>query len=328
MYAGIDVSKAVLDVAARTGWPDLAGDQRRGRDRPASWRACARWGRRWSSWRRPAGCEAALAGALAAAGLPVAVVNPRQVRDFAQRHGAAGQDGPRRRRRSWRTSPRPFAPRRARWPTAAARALDALLTRRRQLLRDAGGRAAAHGAARVPATAPRHRQARHVAEGQELAEVDSDMRAPCGREGVPPGARRTTCCAACPGIGPVLSCTLIAEMPELGRLSRRQVASLAGVAPFACDSGTLKGQAPRVGRQGQPLRATLYMAHPRQPPASTPLIRAHYRQLLSRAARRRRSPSSPACANCSSSSMPCCATGTPAGRRTTTTLGLRAALDK
>jgi len=61
-----------------------------------------------------------------------------------------------------------------------------------------------------------------------------------------------------PGVGPVVSRTLIGELPELGTLPRKQIAALVGVAPLARDSGTLRGQTPRVGRPRSRSRRALY----------------------------------------------------------------------
>ena len=80
------------------------------------------------------------------------------------------------------------------------------------------------------------------------------------------------------GIGPVASATLIADLPELGHLTRRQVSALVGVAPFACDSGSMRGRRRIRGGRFE-LRRTLYMAT-LAAITYNPVIRAHYRRLV------------------------------------------------
>ena len=80
------------------------------------------------------------------------------------------------------------------------------------------------------------------------------------------------------GIGPVASATLIAELPELGRLTRRQIAALVGVAPMARDSGQMRGRRRIQGRRFQ-VRRALYMAT-LTAARHNPVIRAHYQHLV------------------------------------------------
>ena len=97
-----------------------------------------------------------------------------------------------------------------------------------------------------------------------------------------------------PGVGPITALTLIAELPELGRLDRRQIAALVGVAPFNRDSGTLRGRRMIRGGRG-PVRRVLYMATL----TATVTIPSSSRSTNASAppATRRRSPSSPPCAS-------------------------------
>jgi transposase len=81
-----------------------------------------------------------------------------------------------------------------------------------------------------------------------------------------------------PGAGPELSRRLIAQLPELGALNRRQIAALAGVAPFNCDSGTFRGKR-RIWGGRASLRATLYMAT-LSAVHCNPVIRRHYQRLI------------------------------------------------
>jgi transposase len=200
------------------------------------------------------GYEADVAAAVALAGVPVAVVNPRQVRDFAKAIGrlaktdALDADVLARFAAHVRPEPRPL-------PDAAQQDLTALVARRRQLVE--------------MLTAERHRLALardrvkrdvqthiHFLE-QRLKETNTDLRA-CVQAS-PVWRAQDDLLRSVPGIGPTTSATLLAELPELGRLSRQQIAALVGVAPLNRDSGTRRG--PRViwgGRAG--VRAPLYMA--------------------------------------------------------------------
>lgn len=103
------------------------------------------------------------------------------------------------------------------------------------------------------------------------------------------------------GIGPVASATLIADLPELGRLNRRQIAALVGVAPVARDSGRLRGRR-RIQGGRVKVRRALYMATI-VATRHNPVIRAHYQRVVD-AGKEKKSPSSPACASCSPSSTP------------------------
>jgi transposase len=274
VFVGVDVSKASLDVCVQPSGEALQlGNDEAGVGQLAQ--RLEALGPTLVVLEATGGLEIPLAAALSARKLPLAVVNPRQVRDFARATGRLAKTDAvdaavlAHFAQAIRPQARGVA-------DEAARALDALLTRRRQLgemlvaERLRMGSASAH---------LRHGIAKHVAWLKaELAEVDSDI-AKAVRQS-PAWREKDDLLRSVPGIGPVLSCTLIAEMPELGRLGRKQVAALAGVAPFACDSGTLKG-ARRVwgGRAG--VRATLYMAT-LVATRCNPVIRAHYRQLLAR----------------------------------------------
>ena len=184
--------------------------------------------------------------ALAAAALPVVVVNPRQARDFAKATGQLAKTDTLDARalahfaEAVRPPPRPL-------PDAQTENLRALLTRRRQLV---AMRTAEHN--RLD-NAPRRVQATieaHLAWlDAQLATLDDDLdttlrASPVWRE-------RETLYRSVPGIGPVSARTLLLDLPELGTLSRQRIAALARVAPFNCDSGTMRGAAPS-GWDGRP----------------------------------------------------------------------------
>lgn len=202
------------------------------------------------------GYELALAGACATAGLPVAIVNPRQVRAFAQALGRTAKtdaiDAAVLALFGARVRPEPRAV-----PDAAAQALADLLTRRRQLLEMLV--AERQRLAQARPTGPVTRDLRTHIRWLErrLTDVDDDIgqaiqASPVWR--VQEDLLRTV-----PGIGPTTARTLLAELPELGRLDRRAIAALVGVAPFNCDSGQQRGRRRIAGGRAS-VRASLYMA--------------------------------------------------------------------
>ena len=200
------------------------------------------------------GQETALTAALVAAGLPVAVVNPRQVRDFARATGRLAKTDALEARLLARFAARIQPPVRP-LPDETAQELAALVGRRRQLVEM---RTAERN--RRPTVVPRLRTGvdEHVRWlRQQIAELDRELAQTLRESPVwqaKEDRRRTI-----PGIGPVVARTLLAELPELGTLARGQVACLAGVAPLNCDSGQRSG-ARRCWGGRAPVRAALYMA--------------------------------------------------------------------
>jgi transposase len=199
------------------------------------------------------GYETALVAALAAAALPVVVANPRQVRDFAKATGQLAKTDDVDAHllalfaERVRPTPRPL-------PDAVLQQLDALMTRRRQLLDmvTAEGNRLEHAAAPIRREITRHirwLERRVAAVDRELD--DTIQKSPVWRA-------KEDLLRTVPGVGPVVSRTLLADLPELGQLNRKQIAALVGVAPFARDSGILRGK--RVVWGGRaPVRAVLYM---------------------------------------------------------------------
>jgi transposase len=200
------------------------------------------------------GHETAVTAALVAAGLAVAVVNPRQVRDFAKATGQLAKSDALDARVLARFAQR-IQPRVRPLPDAVAQELASVLGRRRQLLEM---RTAEQN--RRPTLAPRLRPAldAHVVWlSQQLTELDRELDqtlrdSPVWRE-------KEALLRSIPGIGPVVARTLLAELPELGTLDRQQVAALAGVAPLNQDSGQRQGPR-RIWGGRAPVRAALYMA--------------------------------------------------------------------
>jgi transposase len=201
------------------------------------------------------GLETVVAAALAGAGLPLVVVNPAQIRAFAQALGKRAKTDPidalviARFVQATRPEVRPLT-------DEATRLLAELVTRRRQIVQMIG----AEKQREKRLTEPRLRRsiARLVlALQKELTEVDGEIddqirRSPAWREA-------EDLLRSVPGVGPVVARTLIAELPELGSLDRRQVAALAGLAPFTRQSGRWKGKS-FIGGGRTSVRTALFMA--------------------------------------------------------------------
>ena len=220
------------------------------------------------------GLEVRLAAALAAAGLPVAVVNPRQVRAFARALGWLAKtdrlDAKAIARFAEAVRP-PVRP----LPDEATRHLAALLARRRQLLEML---VAERNRRQAAGPALHERIDAHLRWLEEaLAEIERDLggtvrASPIWR------ATKEELLRSVPGIGPVSARMLLAQLPELGSLTRRQVAALVGVAPFSRDSGKMRGKRTIwAGRAA--LRAYLYMAAVAAARGANPMIAAFYRRL-------------------------------------------------
>jgi transposase len=201
------------------------------------------------------GYEVPVAAAIASAGLAVAVVNPRQIRDFARATGQLAKtdrlDAAANARfaEAIRPAARPLA-------DAAAQTLSELVARRRQLLDMLQAERNRRGQAR-----DRRLQRRIGAHiewlTKAIAEVDRDLAETIRSSSV--WRERDDLLRSVPGIGDVTAYTLIADVPELGALTRRQIAALIGVAPLSRDSGTLRGR--RMIAGGRPaVRRVLYMA--------------------------------------------------------------------
>lgn len=220
------------------------------------------------------GYERALVAALAAADLPVAVVNPRQVRAFAQALGYTAKTddidadvlaafGAR-----VQPAPRPLA-------DAATEALAALVLRRRQLLEMIGMER--QRLEHAPPTGRITRDLRNHIRWLERRVSDVDDEIGTAIQASPAWRVHEDLLRSVPGVGPITARTLLAELPELGTLDRRAIAALVGVAPFNCDSGTHRGQRHIWGGRAS-VRATLYMAAV-SASRHNPLLAPFYRRL-------------------------------------------------
>jgi transposase len=201
------------------------------------------------------GLEQPAAAELALAGVPVAIVNPRQLRDV--RGLATGKLAKTDRidaavlahfAEAVRPQPRPLA-------DEHARELSAVVLRRRQIL--AMTTAEANRARTAPKAVSKRIEAHLRWLSKELARVDGELERAVKESLV--WKERAALLMSVPGVGPTLSATLLAELPELEHLERRRLAALVGVAPLNRDSGTLRGiRTVWGGRSG--VRTTLYMA--------------------------------------------------------------------
>ena len=220
------------------------------------------------------GFELTVAAALAGAGLPLAVVNPRQVRDFARATGrlaktdALDAEAIARFAEAIRPEPRPLA-------GEDAQALSELVARRRQLVEMIGMEKNRARQARARRVKKSLAATLKVLEAQ-LAALDRDIDGAV--RGSPAWRDADDLLTSVPGVGDVTARTLIAELPELGQLDRRRIAALVGVAPVNRDSGQWRGhRAIAGGRVG--VRNTLFMAT-LSAIRWNPVIRGHYLRLV------------------------------------------------
>lgn len=258
VYVGIDVSKAYLDVAIRPAGGGAGGEHFRVANDGGGIGGLAvrllELAPELVVMESTGGLEARAFSALAGAGVPTKRLNPRQARDFAKASGKLAKTdaldagvlahfG-----EAMRPDPDPA-------PDPEADALGALLARRRQLVEMLTAERNRLGASSDPAV--RADLEEHIGWLQgRVRRADGEL------------ARAVAECAAwraksellrsAPGVGPVLSLTLLAELPELGTLDRKRIAALAGVAPLCRDSGKLRGRRSVWGGRAR-LRAALYM---------------------------------------------------------------------
>jgi transposase len=273
IFVGIDVSKDRFDVAQRPGGQSWSvPNEDAGLEALA--RSLAKLTPTLVLLEASGGLETPLVTALLEAQLPTVVINPRQVRDFAKATGqlaktdtidaaVLAQFG------------ETIKPEVRILPDAATRELDALVSRRRQLsemLTAETNRFLRTGPKRV-----RHDIQVHIRWlRRQLVAIEKDIddfikASPAWRE-------KDDLLRGAKGVGPVLSATLLGELPELGRLSRREIAKLVGVAPLNRDSGRFKGQRKIWGGRAS-VRACLYMPT-LVATRHNPMIRPLYERLI------------------------------------------------
>jgi transposase len=253
IVVGIDVSKDRLDVAVRPGGEAFAVERNAaglellaGRLKELVPQIIA--------LEATGGFETVAAAGLAAAGLPVVVVNPAQIRAFAKAIGQRAKTDPidaaviAHFAEATKPQPRPL-------PDEATRLLADLVARRRQIVE----MMAAEGQRERRLTDPRLKKSiirLRKALQKELLEVDGEI--DDSVRGSPAWREKEDLLASVPGVGPVIARTLIAELPELGTLGRKQIAALAGLAPFTRQSGQWRGRS-FIGGGRTSVRTALFM---------------------------------------------------------------------
>jgi transposase len=279
VYAGVDVSKDRLDVCVRPSEPERHGGgdvffvthdaagidtlvSRLLQERPAM-----------VILEATGGFERTVVGALAAAGLAVAVVNPRQVRDFAKATGRLAKtdalDAEVLARYAEAIRPTPKA-----LPDEEIRTLQGILARRRQLV---DMLTAENNRQPTASKQVAKRIAAHIKWlEKELSRTDGDLDEAIKES--PALAENEALLRSVPGVGPVLARTLLAEVPELGALTHKRLAALVGVAPLNRDSGTFRGRRGVWGGRAK-VRAALYMGA-LVAARRNPVVRAFYERLL------------------------------------------------
>jgi transposase len=200
------------------------------------------------------GFETIAAATLAAAGLPVVIVNPAQIRAFAKAVGQRAKSDPidaaviAHFAEATKPQPRPL-------PDEATRLLSDLVARRRQIIEMIGAERQREKRVTVPRLRNSITRLLKALE-KELASLDSDI--DDAVRGSPAWRAAEDLLSSVPGIGPTIARTLIAELPELGQLGRRQVAALVGLAPFTRQSGQWRGKS-FIGGGRTAVRAALFM---------------------------------------------------------------------
>ena len=271
-YVGIDVAKAPVDVAVRpTGQRWVVSYDETGVGELVS--QLENLGPALVLLETSGGLELPLVAALAAAALPVVVINPRQVRDFARATGTLAKTDAldaavlAHFANAVRPSVRPLR-------DAATQVLNSLVARRHQVMTMLVSEKNRLSSATV-AVHPRIEA--HIAwlEG-ELDDLDEGLRQTLRRS--PVWREKDDLLRTVPGVGEQISLTLLAYLPELGTMDRRQVAALVGVAPYNRDSGTLRGKRTVWGGRAR-VRAALYMGA-LVASRYNPVIRDFYQRLL------------------------------------------------
>lgn len=277
-YVGLDVAKAWVDVCLI---PGASG-------RPERWRI-DQTSTAWAALvqrlipiapdrivlEATGGYEQGVAEALAAADLPVVVVNPFRVRKYAQATGQLAKtdqlDAALLARYGQQVQP-PVRP----LPSPVQRELAALVARRRQLIAQQTAETNRLEQATPAVQASVARVQAWLAD--ELATLEAAIADLLARE--PHWQRQQQVLESVPGVGTVVASTLLAEVPELGQLDRREIAALVGVAPFNVDSGVWRGSRHTWGGRAT-VRSVLYMAVV-SGRRYNPLIKEFYERLVAR----------------------------------------------
>lgn len=273
VVVGIDVSKDSLDVVCRpSGDTFKVSRDAEGLDELAA--LLLPLAPSIVAMEATGGLEMLVSASLGAAGFPVVVVNPNQVRSFAQALG--------RRAKTDRIDAAVIAhfaeaanPVIRPLPDEATRVLVALMARRRQIVQ----MLVAERQRRSVLSDPRlQKSLKRLIDAleHELAVLDKDTDETV--RGTPIWRARETFLRSVPGVGPIVARTLIAELPELGTLNRREIASLVGLAPYTRQSGKWRGKS-FIGGGRASVRSVLYMAA-LAASRFNPALKAFYQKLL------------------------------------------------
>ena len=271
-FVGIDVSKDWLDVATRPATKQL----RVANDDAGITEVVSELVEQSVTLvviEATGGLESCVVASLSVAGIEVAVVNPRQVRDFAKSTGRLAKtdvldsevlahfaDA--------------IRPQVRELPDEEAKELSALVARRTQVIQMIVSEK--NRLKRTVKPVARRLKAHIAYLESELKDIDSELKQTIRNS--PLWKAKEDLLKSVPGIGPVSSTTLISGLPELGRLDRKQIAALVGVAPLNRDSGTFRGRRTVWGGRRR-VRAVLYMAA-LVASRSNPVIKAFYDRLL------------------------------------------------
>ena len=276
VFVGIDLSKARLDVAS-CGASEQAWSVRHDAE------GISRLGERLQALsptlivlEATGGLEVDVSSALASRGLPVVVINPRQVKDFGRALGRLAKTDQIDARllaefaQKIRPAVRPL-------PKEEQRELDALMMRRRQVVEMISAEKNRLQQTGAAAIAQEIRE--HIAYlEQRLEKLGAELRARIEQSQT--WRAKDILLRSVPGVGVVLSHTILAALPELGTLERRKIAALVGVAPFNRDSGKMRGRRVIWGGRSE-VRHILYLAA-LSASRFNPVIRAFYEQLVAR----------------------------------------------
>jgi transposase len=272
LFVGIDVAKAALDIALRPSdqlWQVIYDDAHV----EALVTQLSELSPTLIVVEATGGLERTLVMALVVAGLPVVVINPRLARDFAKAIGRLAKTD---RIDAQVLAPygEAIRPSRRPLPDADTQQFRALVDRRRQLIDMMSAEQSRLNTS--PARIRDSIESHLTWLRQQVASLDDDLdrllqASPLWRE-------RDAILQSTPGVGPVLSRTLISQLPELGDLNRKEIAALVGVAPFNRDSGTWRGRRTIWGGRAT-VRAVLYMST-LVATRHNPVIREFYERLL------------------------------------------------
>lgn len=279
MFVGIDVAKDRLDVHVRPGGESFAVS-RDGEGLAVLTERMRGVKPALIVMEATGGFEVTVAATLGAAKLPLAVVNPRQIRDFARATGKLAKTDAldaaaiAHFAEAVHPEPRPL-------PDEQAQALGELVARRRQVVEMIV--AETHRRRQMTQRLLLRRVDRHLAVLQEeLSEIEREL--DDSIRGTPAWRANDDLLKSVPGIGKAVSRTLLAELPELGTLNRKQIAALVGVAPLNRDSGMMRGRRSTWGGRAT-VRSALYMAA---------LVAARHNPLISLFYKRLRAAGKPA----------------------------------